>query len=218
VLNFYTDAGKSNVSNGFYVKSAVIGTFKTGKYAVEGGFQADLAYKNRSAFSGLTVSMSKDIMLKSISFTLEGFLLRTKASDITGETNWGVLLKTGRNHFKTMIGINFRTYSFTRFAIREYKLDKGTARCHDVYNFMYAFTYDLKTEDSFWNAGMTITDSDHFVINQENNITFNLHGSYKLSPSVFLYTQAWYQAAGITNLKINNFAFILRTGIIWNIN
>ena len=157
-------------------------------------------------------------MLRNKYFNLEGFFLRTRASEITGETNWGFLVNTGRKHFKIELGTNFRTYSFTNYAIRKYKLDKGTTRCREVYNFMYSFTYDLKAKNDLWNAGLTITDADHFDINQENNVIFNLHGFYKLSPSVSLYTQLWYEAAGLTNLHINYFGCYLRAGIVWNIN
>jgi hypothetical protein len=217
-IYFHTDGGKSNTSNGLYLKSAAIGNLKSGKYAAEAGLQADLFYNDHSSFSGFKFSLSRDFTIRKRTFQIEGFYLRTIVSEITGETNWGVLLNKGSKHFKSKIGANFRTYSFTNYAIREFSLEKGTTRCHDVLNIMYSFTCDIKLEENLWNAGMTITDADHFVINQENNVVVNLHGSYKLSPSLLLFTQVWYEVAGITNLKLNNFGYFLRAGIVWKLN
>jgi hypothetical protein len=217
-LNLYSDAGKSNTSNGLYIKSVVIGFFKSGKYSAQGGFQMDLDYNHHSSFSGVTVNLSRDFILRDLSFNLEGFFLRTRASEITAETNSGFLIKAGHNHFKTEFGINFRTYTFTNFAIRKYELDRDERRCSDVYNFIYSFRYDLKHEKDLWNVGMTITDADHFFMNQENNVLLNLHCSYKLRSSLSLYTEVWYEASGLTNLVVNNFGYFIRTGIIWNIN
>jgi hypothetical protein len=83
---------------------------------------------------------------------------------------------------------------------------------------MYSFNFFLKPTDEQWNVGLSVTNIDHYIINQETNPVFNLQGFYKLKSPVKLFAQAWYKTAGITNLNLNYFGFFLRTGIIWNIN
>ena len=46
---------------------------------------------------------------------------------------------------------------------------------------MYSFSYFLKPTDENWNVGLSVTNIDHFVINQETNPVMNLCGLYNAS-------------------------------------
>jgi hypothetical protein len=83
---------------------------------------------------------------------------------------------------------------------------------------MYSFSYTLNPFEYVWNIAMTVTDIDHFLINQETNPVFNLKGSYRLTTPVCLFAEAWYKSSGITNLELNHFGFTIRTGLTWNFN
>jgi hypothetical protein len=216
-LLFYADAGENVVSQGLFLKSAIFGQFKYGKNMAESGFQIDLKSNNKSVFSGYRIDVSREIQIKDKPIELHAFFFRTPFSGILHETNWGPFLKIKRKHFEMAIGTNFRTYSFSRKAVKEYSINKNDAKIHEVFNIIYAFSYNLKPPDNPWNVGLTVTDIDYFSINQETNPMFNMHGFYKLSLPVRLYLEAWYKIAGASNLDVNYFGFYFRTGILWDI-
>jgi len=217
-LSVYTDLGRNNVSQGIFIKSATIGYYKVGKVKMETGFQINLKDSKKNGISGYGIILSRKLIIKGIPFELKGFFVRTTPSAILCETNWGPLLKLRHNHFGIEVGTNFRTYSINDQAISEYKVDKNASKVHEVYNLMYSFSYYLKPTDESWNVGLSVTNIDHFIINQETNPVFNLYGIYKLNSPVCFFVQTCYKYAGVTNLELNHFGFFVRTGILWNIH
>ena len=215
-LTIYTDFGENNVSHGLYNKSAAMGHFKFGNNNLESGFQLDLNNSKNIVFSSYTINASRDFNIKGVPLELQWFCTLTDFSKILRETDWGALLKMHRNHFEMAIGTNFRTYSFSRKAVKDYEIDKRAATFHEVYNIMYSFSYNFKPADSRWNIGFVVTDIDYFIINHETNPILNLNGFYKLSSSVSLFTEASYKMAGATNMAVNYFGFFLKTGMTWN--
>jgi hypothetical protein len=217
-LTFYNDVGKNNASQGLYIKSATLGNYTFGKYMVGTGFQFDLKSSNKNVFSGYRINASRDFVIKGIPIELQGFWIWTTFAEILGETDWGASLNMRHNHFETTIGTNFRTYTYRKKAIEEYGIAKNASKIHETFNMMYSFTYYLKPTDDQWNVGLSMTNIDYFIINQETNPVFDLRGSYKPRPPLCLYVQAWYKTAGAFNLEVNYFGFFIRTGIIWDIN
>ena len=215
-LSLYTELGENNVSHGLYFESAVIGQCKFGNNNLGTGFQFDLDKSYKTIFSGYTINASRHFVIKGIHLELQGFCIRTDFSQILCETNLGAFLKMNRNHFEMTIGTNFRTYSFSQKAVKDYEIERNAAKITEVYNIMYSFRYNLKPLDSRWNAGVSVTDIDYFVINQETNPILNLYGFYRLSSPVNLYTSVSYKIAGATNIAVNYFGLFLKTGIIWN--
>lgn len=217
-LTIYADIGSNNVSNGLFIKSATMGHFKFGKNRVEAGFQNDLVSNNNIPFSGYTINASRELVIKDSRFELQGFCTWTLNSEFLRETNWGALLKMRHGRFEMEIGTNSRTYAFREHAIRIYKIEKNSESIHENFNLMYSFSYYLKKTNDPWNVGLSITNIDYFIINQETNPVINLRGLYKPGPRVCLFTEFWYKPAGTLNLTINHFGFFTRTGMIWNFN
>jgi hypothetical protein len=217
-LSVYTDIGRNNIAKGNIIKSAVFGYFNSGKINIETGFQTDLKNSNKYGFSGYSINVSRNVVVKDILFEIRGFSTWTSPTEILLETNRGALLKMKRNRFEMAVGTNFRTFNLRQEAVKDYEIESKNTQIHEVYNLMYSFSYFLKPKDDKWNVGLTITNIDHFVISQETNPVFNLNGIYKITPPVSLFAEAWYKCAGLTNLELNHFGFFFRTGIIWNIN
>lgn len=217
-ITFYTDVGKTNVSNGPYIKSATLGHYKVGKNTLETGFQLDLKSYNKNVFSGYLINASRIIPIKRIPISLHVFYVNELFSEILKETNWGVYLQMRHKRFDMVFGSNFRTYCFRKKAVDEFEIEKSATRLHEKFNIMYSFSYFLKPTDELWNIGLSITDMDYFIINQETNPMYNLQGIYKFNTSFCLYAQAWYKSAGVLNMSSNYFGFFFRTGLIWDIN
>jgi hypothetical protein len=217
-VSVYTDLGKNNVSDGLFIKAAGMVNYKLGKYKAETGFQYDVKNNKRFDLSGFTIDATRYLQIKKILLELHGFYTWTTPSEILLETNWGMLMKMRHNRFEMAIGTNFRTYNLRQKAVLDYEIDKNSTKIHEIYNIIYSFSYNLNPTDDHWNVGLSVTNIDHFIINQETNPVFNLHGLYKLSSPVCLYAQVCYKIAGFSNMEVNHFGFFLRTGLIWNIN
>jgi hypothetical protein len=215
-LNVYTEIGSNNVSNGIYIKSVAIGSYKFGKYSLETGFQTDLKDNNKPGFSGYTFDASRYLMVKNASFEINGFYTTAITTPILRETNLGGLVTMRFSHFEMALGTNLRAYILRQRGITDYEIEKNTLKVREVSNVMYSFTYNLKPADNQWNTGITVTNFDHFTIYQETNPMINLHGSYKMKSPVTIYAQAWYKIAGASNLSVNYFGFYLKSGLIWN--
>jgi len=83
---------------------------------------------------------------------------------------------------------------------------------------MYLIGYNLKPIDHDWNVGITITNVDHFIINQETNPVFYLHGKYQVSKPLTLFGEWWYKSAEAFNISVNHFGFFFRTGLVWKVD
>jgi hypothetical protein len=211
----YTETGSNNVSHGPFIKSAVLVNYKSGKTGLETGFQNDLMNYKGQILSGYTLNTYRDFMLKGIRMGIKGFYTSTVSSRIIHESNIGGVLSMKFDHFSMAFGTNYRTFSLKRRNIG-YEIERSNSRIHEAGNFMYLFSYNLNPEKSQWNAGISITNYDHFVINQETNPMVSLNGSFRMKPRVSLYAQAWYKVAGVSNMELNYFGYYIKTGVIWN--
>ena len=214
---FYTDIGQTVVSDGLLLKMADLTNYQFGKNKLEAGLQIDILSNSDRVFSGYDIKFLRVWTIKSFPLETQAFLILTPFSDILRETNWGILLGIYRNHFAIKIGTNFRTYAYNHKAINTYGFETDT-RMHENWNLMYSFNGYIKPIDNLWNIGLSVTNIDHFIINQETNPVLNLRFTYKFKPSCKLYLEPWYESAGALNLKVNYFGFFIRTGIIWDIN
>lgn len=217
-ISVYSDFGSNNISKGIFIKSVALGSYKYGKNSFETGIQTDLKNYHKKGFSGYTLSAARNMAIKDLSFELKGFYVKTFPSEILTETNWGALMAMRHKRLDMSIGTNFRTFSLRQKSANRHEIDNNHNRINEISNIMYSFGYNLKPTDETWNLCLTVTNIDHFTINQETNPVVILKGMFKLNPPVTLYIQACYKSAGVTNLVLNYFGYYFRTGIIWNIN
>jgi hypothetical protein len=216
-LLIYSELGRNNASAGMFIKSAAIGQFRNGKNLVETGFQLNIKHSNGSDFSGFTINAAREFIIRKIPVELHGFYTRTFYSELLGETDYGSFLKIKNNHFVMTLGTSFRTYSFRKKAVADHEMDNSHTKFHENFNLLYSINYYLRSTNEKWNVGLSITDADYFIINQDTNPFFNLLGNYKLSSSLKLNAQVCYQPAGLLNLHVDHFGIFFRTGIIWNL-
>ena len=215
-FTLYADAGKNTISDGLFIRSALLGHYRSGKNQLEAGLQTNLYNGNNIVLSGYRINGSREFKIKNTLLVLNGFWLWTASTGLLQETNYGCSIAMKLKHFEMQIGTNFRTYSFRRKAIEDYNIDRDAEKIHENFNLMYSFSYNIKPSDSRWNTGLTVTNVDYFLINQETNPYVNLHGSYKVSSPVCLFAEAWYKNAGSFNMSTNYFGFVIRGGVKWN--
>ena len=212
----YVDMGSNNVSEGLTLKTAALVHVQFGRNSVEAGLQLDLKSDNSSVFSGYSISYSRALQVKQFPFQLQGFCIWTPYSGLLRETNWGILLSGSKNHFSMQLGNEFRSIAFTQRAIENYGYNKED-KIRENWNLVYTFEYRLKPVEFPWNIDFAITNMDHFLISQETNPIFRVHGQYEVSSTQELFMEVWYKSAGAFNLSVNYFGFFIRTGIAWDI-
>jgi hypothetical protein len=215
-LTIYADGGKNIISDGMFIRSALLGNYKSGKNQMTAGLQTNLINGNNIVLSGFCINASREFKIKNTLLALNGFWLWTASSELLQETNYGCFISMKQKHFEWQLGTNLRTYSFRSRAMAEFPIEEGDSKIHENFNLMYSFSYNLKPSDHRWNTGLTVTNIDYFLINQETNPYINLHGSYRISSPVSLFAEAWYKNAGSLNMSTNYIGFVIRGGIKWN--
>lgn len=216
-LATHFDIGENNVSNGVYFKNSSFVSYQYQKLHFTGGVQLDIKSAADNVFTGMTLIAGRDFSIKEFPFEMEGFILYNPFSSWVHEFNWGFLAKVQRKHFAFKLGTNFRTYSLSSTA-QSNSNSESNEKIHENWNLMYFIRYNLKPVDYKWNVGISITNIDYFLINQETNPMFNLNGKYDFSEDLSLYSELWYKASGISNISVNYFGFFIRTGLVWKID
>ena len=213
----YMDAGESNVSEGLYLKTSLLGSLQQGKYTLNAGGQLNVIYPVGKVFSAAKITGGRMLSIKKFNFEIQGLFIYNSISENIFETNYGILFLIGRKHFDFQLGTNFRGYHLSKLYRKENGYD-GDHTIREKWNVIYLIAYNVKPPDHNWNAGITLTNIDHFMISQETNPMINLHGNYQISDPIMIYTEAWYKSAGALNISVNYFGFFIRTGLIWRID
>ena len=213
---FYTDAGKTAMSNGFYLRTAGMAAYRFGNNQVGAGGQIDLVRYHENRSPGAYLDYSRFFSIRQFPLHAKGFFLHNRFSDLMYETNWGLLLESEQRHFVFRLGTHFRTFGHTHKAYELFEIE-NTEKVHENFNLLYSVSYFLKPRDSKWNLGITVTDLDHFLINQETNPVFYLRGMYRINEPLEVFLESWYKSAGALNLSVNPFGFFFRTGVLWKI-
>ncbi|MEN8118194.1 MAG: hypothetical protein ABFS16_14510 [Bacteroidota bacterium] len=213
----YIDVGENNASEGVFIRTAGFGMYRVNKFNIKAGAQIDLISPGNKVLTGTLLQFERELSVKEFPFQIQGLYLCSPFSELIHEHNWGILGKIQRKHFTYKLGTNFRTYRVTPKAERDYNILSGD-KVNEKWNLMYLLSYNLKPVENNWNIGITLTNIDQFIINQETNPVLNLNGKYRASSSVTLFSELWYKSAGALNISVNYFGFFIRTGLIWKID
>jgi len=217
LFSSYIDAGENNVSDGLYVKTSVLGAYQFASTKIEAGSQFDLKSASSNFYTGTNLKVSQEFMIKGFQFEIQGLLLYNTFSDLIHESDLGIQVNIERRHFTYKLGTEFRTYHITQEAFEKYYIESNK-KLHENWNLMYLVGYNLNPIDDIWNIGISITNIDHFIINQETNPMIYLQGKYKVSLPLTLFAESWYKSAGALNISANYFGFFFRAGVLWELD
>ena len=215
-ISTYLDAGRINVSEEGVVKTAVLADYHIGKIALYTGGQLEFQGPSPNEFTGFYLKGGYEVSAKKFPFDVQGLFLLNPYSDIIHEWSLGLLLNAEQPHFTYKLGTNFRKYYITNKAKNEYDIGDNSS-LFEKWNVMYLLGYRLKPRDHHWNAGITVTNIDYFLINQETNPMIYLRGSYAISDPFSVYLETWYKSAGTFNIGANTFGYFFRAGVIWSL-
>jgi len=211
-----TEIGETNVSDGEYIRLSLLGSYQIGRNRIEAGSSFNLMSASSNFSAGYAIKLSRELQIKDFPVELQGLFLYLPFSDLIHETDWGLLSSIKPGHFNLQLGTSFRRYRITQLARANYEI-LSNETLNENWNIIYLFGYQLKPADHIWNAGITITNMDNFLINQETNPMLSLHGEYGISEALTVYTELWYKNSGVLNISANQFGYLFRTGIIWEL-
>jgi hypothetical protein len=215
-LPVYLEIGQNNITDGIFLKSALLPTYEFGKYTAQAGIRFDIVSNNENVLSGLSLMGSRSFMIRSFPLDVKGLFIRTAYSGVIHENKWGVFLNTQTKHFRIGLGTNFRTLALNNEEAKSLN-DSINTSVHENWNMLYKFSYYIKPIGNKWNIYLSVTNIDYFNISQETNPIFKIGALYDLSMPVTFFIDSSYQSAGILNMNIEYFGFFIKTGIIWNL-
>ncbi len=213
----YIDFGSNQAETPVYIRSGVLGNYQWKNTRFEAGFLMNLKSENDLFLSGYRLKTSYDFNIKQKPFSAQAFFVQ-KYDEMLRETNWGIDIEKQWKHIDLTLGTWFKVYAFRDEAINEYGIDSENEKLKEPFNLLYSFKYRLKENGNQWNAAIGVTNFDFFIYSQETNPLFNLQGYYQFTPSVTLFTEAWFEFSGIFNINASYFGYYVRSGITINLN
>jgi hypothetical protein len=214
----YLDAGKNNVSEGVYLKSALRADYGLEDYHFETGIQFDLIHNNPKVLSAFDFVGGRNLAIKEFPIDVKAFFLLNRFSDLLHEINWGLRAGTIKfEHWNLELGTNSKTYVINRGVRERFGLENSRNRVTEALDLTYLVTYLLMPHENDWNVGLSLTNVDYFLVNQSTNPSFKLLSYYKPIPKLTVNLSARYHQAAIFNIYSSHFGFIIRGGARWEI-
>lgn len=211
-LAYHLDLAQNNVSQGNYLSMALRTDYSLADYSLEAGAQFQFIHPSNRIFSAAKLALSRSFSLGEQHFLLEAFGLYRNTSKRMYTTDWALLLHYELRHIDLALGSSFKNYRVREKALA-YPVAGTVLR--ENFNLIYCVSYFINSPEKPWNIGLSLTNLDHFLVNQETNPMLNLRAEYRLNPIWKLYMENWYQAAGSLNLSAHYFGFFVRCGFIW---
>lgn len=210
----YADVGKTNVSEGMFVKTAALGAYDFGKNSLGAGTSTRLVNRTNQQAMDALVHYSRFFEWNSRSYELNGFIFYNRFSSLLYENNLGLFLAAERAKFYYRIGLNFKTYGLTNKAQNLYEVE-NSGKLSENFNPVYSVGYSLWPRESDWNASVTMGNIDYFLISQPTNPLFHIKISYRFKPGFIVFLDSFYKSSGAFNLSVNSFGYHIRTGVLW---
>lgn len=211
------DLGNNNLSRGLYLQFSNFGYYEKQFWGARAGYQLGLVQPQDVFFNSWYAGAYGKIPLGKINLNLGGEYVWAAFSPEMREINWIIIARTSLKHWRFTLGNNTRIYRLSRKTTKTDKNADTENRVIEGGNLMYSAGFMLKPDENRWNLTLTITDYDHFIIQQETNPIANMRFDYKLNEPISLYSEIWYKSAGFFNIRVNYFGMLFRTGILWRL-
>lgn len=143
----YDVVGKNNASEGEYLKVASIISFRYLKTKIEGGIQADLISNNTRLISGYHLNASRSFYFKPVDIKIQPFWMFAPFGDLVFQRDMGLLSKFNIKQWNLSLGIDFKNFGYSGYAIKEYNLQKehwykfDNGICCTIFNIFFGQSY-----------------------------------------------------------------------------
>lgn len=217
-LTSHFDVGETNISNGLFISNSTFFDYQYKNSTANFGVQFNILDQSYfpSFFTGIHASLSQKIKIKKLNFHLQAIYFSNFFSNLIYEHNYALVEGLELKHFSHKLGVHFRNIRFTQEGVDQFGIIESRS-IYELFNLVYLLKYNIMPKEHLWNIGITLTNIDHFVINQASNPMLYLDGKYKIKEKITLYMETWLLRAGVMNISANHYGFFIRTGVLWDI-
>ncbi len=218
-LQTHYDIGINQVSEGRWSNLSLLTSLKTNKYSIASGLSLYMSNRNEKVLNAYFLSASRKTRVFSLPIGIEVSYRHIPFSKDMRDINWCLIFSYSWKHYKLNIGNNYRIFKYSNKAEKRFGFsEKKNTRIREPWNIMYSFTYFIKPIGNKWNVSASIRNFDYLQIQQETNPMIKFNYSYRTAANITLFTELWYQSAGLMNIRVNYFGIKYRIGLIWKIN
>lgn len=207
--------GDNNVSSGAYLRTALGGYYMLDNYSFDSHIQIDIINPQQRVLSGFLLAGSRDSIFQKFPINISAQYLLNPFSETLRESNFSFIASKSTKGFSYALGINFKTFAFTKQAAEDYNIEER--RYHENWGLLYSLGYTYRPKQYDWDISLVFTNWDTFLINQDMNPYLRLIGQYHFD-KIKLFTEANYIKSGVFNGSSNYFGYYINTGIIWYVN
>ncbi|MBN2614745.1 MAG: hypothetical protein JXR71_03555 [Bacteroidales bacterium] len=213
--DYYT-FGSNAVSEGLYFQDNILARYAYGKFSLGAGVQLTAGYSDQQLLSGLLLEGTTTLFADRFPVVVSLLFLRRPYSRLLSENNFSLTVQHRWKHLELILGNNIRIWRLSRNEMRQLGMSGATDLGITEYrNLVYRLTWYLKPIGSVWNLSLSLTDFDDFLIQRGTNPMLAFGFEKVLQPDLELFSQLWYQGAGMFNLQADYFGFYFKTGIRW---
>ncbi len=211
-MDYLLDLGQTNVSQGLYISTALVGAYSFDKYTLKAGAQFQLIHPSSRVFSAAEFVAGRCFCVGKQTLEAEAFYLYRNFSSLMFISNWGLAVVMRKRHWRFDLGQDFKSY---RVREKAWSNEAEGRVLRENFNLVYRISYFLNSSEKPWNISLSLTNRDYFLINQETNPMLSLRAESFVSSTMKLYLENWYKTAGSLNMSAHRFGYFVRTGLIW---
>lgn len=177
----------------------------------------NLNKRNEKAINSLWLNFGYNFNIKEKPLKLSLFYMYKPVSHILNSQNMGLILNYSISKWEFSLGNNTNIYSYLKKAQNTFEITENT-RLINALNMMYSIKYLFLNKDKTWNIYLNLSNFNNILIDKEINPMLNFGSYYKFQDKkIKIFMDLWYQQAGLCNIRVNYYGFLLNLGLTWEI-
>lgn len=200
-----------------FLNMAICPAYELNQWTFGAGAELAVLNPQNTMLDAWKLDAGRKILIKKHEYKLYGGFYCRPFSEYFRELNLVLTIKTEYGHFRGMIGNNSRIWRLSGKAIEQWpEADSaGTIMKKEYRNLLYDFSVYLKKTDHPWNIGLGFSNLNGFFFNQETTPMLFSRYENKITESMQLFAECWFQQAGSANLQTQYFGFFIKGGLVW---
>jgi hypothetical protein len=173
--------------------------------------------RDEKAFNAINTNIGYRFSINENPLDLSLFYCYKPVSTIWNINHTGIKLTYSLKKWFFALGNNFNIYRYKKNAVEVYEITDNHYLLESP-NLMYSIKYNFREKGNGLNGYINVSNFETYIIQHEINPMLNVGIIYSKNenwPSI--YTDFWYQTAGLNNIRVNYFGFFFRIGASWEI-